>query len=52
MLVNLAIGEVNVAAPFQNKGRKGKGTPMKLFLRSDPNLPESPQSSGLPGHLS
>lgn len=55
MLVNLAIGalllQVTAAAPFQNKRRKRKGTPTNAFLRLHPNLPESPQSSGLPGHL-
>lgn len=39
------------AAPFRNKGSKREGMPTEAFLPSGPNLPESPQSFELPGHL-
>lgn len=57
MLVNLAIDALllQVLLPKQEeedrRRRKTGGMPTDAFLRSDPNLPESPQSSGLPGHL-
>lgn len=42
--------QVSAAAPFQ-KQEEGTRCAHKRAFPSDPNLPASPQSSGLPGHL-